>query len=209
MTNINTKTKISKTIKMIIGLLIMSLGTAVLFALGLGSAPASMIIEGVAVFFSMNYGIAAFSINMVFLILLVFLDRKLIGVGTILATLFLGYFIDLSAYILTPLEIGQMTLPIKSLMLIIGAILTGIGSGYYVGQFYGTGAMDAMSVVINERTNIEFKYCRWTTDTIIMIIAVSLGASWGLGTLVSILLTGPIMQLIINRIKENELPDEA
>lgn len=208
MENIDTQTKILKTIKMTIGLLIMSLGTVILFDIGSGSAPAPTIIEGVAIFFNMNYGIAAFSINMVFLLLLIFLDKNLIGLGTIIATLFLGYFIDLGTYVLAPLKIAQMGLYMQVVMMIIGSILNGIGLGYYVGQFYGTGAMDAISLVINERTNIEFKYCRWIMDTIIMIIGVLLGASWGIGTVVSILLTGPIMQFVIDKIKENELPEK-
>lgn len=86
-------------------------------------------------------------------------------------------------------------------MMLVGCTLTAVGLGYYVGQFFGTGATDGMSVIINERTNIEFKYCRWGMDFIIMIIGLLMGAAWGIGTVASIILTGPIMQFVIDWVK--------
>lgn len=200
----NRSTKILKTIKIIIGLLISGIGTAFLFDLGWGSAPAATITEGIAIFFKINYGPAGVIVNVIFLILLIILDRKLIGVGTILATFFFGYFIDVGVYILAPLKIVEMGMAMQVLMMLIGCILTAAGLGYYVGQFFGTGAMDGMSVIINRRTGIQFKYCRWTMDCAIMMIGVLLGAAWGVGTVASIVLTGPIMQFVINRVKDKE-----
>ena len=74
----------------------------------------------------------------------------------------------------------------------------------YVGQFYGTGAIDGMSVIINEKTNIQFRYCRWAMDVVLMVLGVAMGAAWGVGTVVSIVVTGPIMQVIIHRVQLEE-----
>lgn len=206
MDNINSK--IIKTIKIIIGLLIAGIGTAFLFKLGWGSAPAATITEGVAIFFNTSYGLAGISINIIFLILLIILDKSLIGMGTLLATFFFGYFIDIGVYILTPLKIVEMGITMQVLMMLIGCILTAIGLGYYVGQFFGTGAIDGMSVVINQRTNIPFKYCRWTMDIIMMLVGVFMGAAWGIGTIASVVFTGPIMQFVINKVKEKDASKE-
>lgn len=196
----DTKIKLIKSIKILIGLFISGLGTAFLYEVGWGSAPTSTIVEGVSSYFNISFGLSSFSVNVLFLILLFIFDRSLIGIGTVLAVLFLGFFIDLGAFILLPLKIAEMNTILKLIMLLIGCVLTPIGLGYYLGQFYGTGAIDSMALIIHNKTAIGFKYCRWGTDFILMAIGILLGAAWGIGTLASFILTGPIMQFTIERI---------
>lgn len=195
---------ITKTFKVLLGLFITGLGTAFLYELGWGSNPSATMIEGTSIFFNLSYGLAGIVINAAFLILLFILDRKLIGVGTVLTTFFFGYFIDIGVFLLSPLHIPEMGMVLKVLMLIIGCLLTAIGLGYYVGQFFGAGAMDAMSVILHQRCNIKFSFCRWGLDIIMMVLGVLMGASWGLGTIGTILVTAPIMEFIIDRIKKKE-----
>lgn len=196
-----SKIKIIKTIKILMGLFISGLGTAFLFELGWGSAPTSTIIEGVSKYFNMSFSLSSFSVNLTFLILLFIFDKSLIGVGTILAVLFLGLFMDLGTFILQPLQIAEMSLALKFLMLLIGCILNPVGLAYYMGQFYGTGAIDSMAVIVHKKLGIEFKYSRWGTDFAFMLIGIILGASWGIGTLTVFILSGPIMQFVFGRIK--------
>ena len=84
----NWKRMITKTLKVLLGLFIAGLGTAFLYELGWGSNPSATMIEGTSIFFNLSYGLAGIAINIVFLILLFILDRKLIGVGTVLTTFF-------------------------------------------------------------------------------------------------------------------------
>ena len=201
-TKIDAKTIIINTLKVCLGLLIAGIGTAFMFNAGQGSAPAATITEGVAVFSKLNYGLSGIIVNVLFLILLIFLDRSLINVGTVLATFCLGYFIDLGVFLLSPLNIAGMSFMLKTIMMVIGCIITAIGLGYYIGVDFGSGAMDGMSIVLNKKLKIPFTYCRWGMDALLMIIGVVLGASWGLGTVASIVLTGPIMSYIINKMKK-------
>lgn len=198
-----TKIKLIKSIKILIGLFIAGLGTAFFFEIGWGSAPTSTIVEGVSIYFNISFGLSSFSINVIFLILLLILDKSLIGVGTVLAVFFLGFFIDLGAFILQALQIAHMSIYLKLIMLLIGCVLTSVGLGYYIGQFFGTGAIDSMAVIIHKKSAIEFKYCRWGTDFILMVAGILLGAAWGIGTLAAFLLTGPIMQFTIRRVNQN------
>lgn len=199
---IDMATIIINTLKVCVGLLISGIGTAFMFNAGQGSAPAATITEGISVFTGFNYGISGIIVNVFFLIILLIFDRKLINVGTVLATFFLGYFIDLGVFLLAPLNIIGMGTVLKTIMMLIGCIITAIGLGYYIGVDFGTGAMDGMSVILNKRLKIPFTYCRWGMDALLMIIGVILGASWGLGTVASIVLTGPIMSYIINKMKK-------
>ncbi|NMB15095.1 MAG: hypothetical protein GX985_07600 [Gallicola sp.] len=200
----NWKRMITKTLKVLLGLFIAGIGTAFLYELGWGSNPSATMIEGTSIFFNLSYGLAGIAINIVFLILLFILDRKLIGVGTVLTTFFFGYFIDIGAFIISPLSVPEMGIVLKAVVLVVGCLLTAIGLGYYVGQFFGAGAMDAMSVILHQRCHIKFSFCRWGLDILMMVLGVLMGASWGIGTIGTILVTAPIMEWIIDRIKKKE-----
>lgn len=193
---------IMDTLKVCLGLLISGIGTAFMYEAGMGSAPASTITEGIAVFSGFNYGISGIIVNITFLIIMFIFDRKLINVGTILATFCFGYFIDIGIILISPLAIVTMSYVLKFIMMILGCILTAIGLGYYVGVDFGTGALDGMSIILNDKFNIPFTYCRWGMDALLMIIGVALGASWGLGTIASIVLTGPIMGYVIKKMSK-------
>lgn len=200
--NIDYKTILIKSLKVILGLLVTGIGTAFMYIVNWGSAPAATIGDGVHVFTGLSYGVAGIVVNVFFLIVLFFLDKKLINFGTILATFFLGVFIDIGVWIITPLHIEMMGTAMKAVFLVIGCLLTAVGLGYYVGVNFGIGAIDGLSVAINKKTNISFSICRWSIDIILMIVGIALGASWGVGTIVSIVVTAPIMQFIINRTGE-------
>lgn len=199
---LDLKTALIKTLHICIGLLITGIGTAFMYDLGWGSAPAATISDGVHVAFRLSYGVAGIACNLFFLAVLIITERKLISVGTILATFFLGFFIDMGIFIISPLQIVDMNTTMRLLMLIIGCVLTAIGLGYYVGVNFGMGAIDGLSVMLNNKTKLSFRTCRWIVDIILMIFGVVMGAAWGIGTIISIALTGPIMQVVITLVEK-------
>jgi len=197
-----------KILKVCLGLFISGLGTAILYKVNMGSSPAGTITEGVSRYFNFSYSISSIIINIIFLVILFLTDKKIISVGTILATLLLGVFIDLGSNLISPLYIENYQGAIKAITMLVGCVLSAIGTGYYVGVRIGTGAIDGMSIMLNKKTNIQFKYCRWFIDGILIVIGVLLGASWGVGTLVSVIITGPIMQKIRNTMQKDMVFDD-
>lgn len=192
------------TLKICIGLFITGIGTAMMYLVDWGSAPAATIGDGVHVALHLSYGTAGILVNIIFLIILVFWDRKLISIGTVLATFFLGIFIDTGVFLIQPFYVDTMPVPLKAVMLFMGAVITAIGLGYYVGVNFGIGAIDAMSVPLNKKTGISFTVCRWSVDIMLTIIGILLGSAWGAGTVVSVIITGPIMQAVIKRTRKPE-----
>ncbi len=199
---ISIKDKIINTFKIALGLLIAGIGIGFMFNAGQGSTPAATIVEGISVFFKLNYGISGIIANILFLVLLLFLDRSLIHVGTVLATFCSGYFIDFGVFILAPLNIINMSFILKVFMIVIGCVITSIGLGYYIGVDFGSGAIDGMSVVLHRKVKIPFTYCRWGMDILLMATGILLGASWGIGTVISVILTGPIMSYVIKKMQK-------
>jgi len=119
--------------------------------------------------------------------------------------LFMGFLIEVGTYIIQPLYIENMDIVYKFIFLVLGSIITGIGTGYYVGLDDGVGAIDAIGIVLYRKTKLSLQSSRWITDILIFIIGVLLGGTWGIGTLVSIVLVGPVMQRTIKFMKKHEI----
>lgn len=191
-----------KSLKVIIGLFVTGVGTAFMYVADFGSAPAATIGDGLHVFTGLSYGTAGIVVNVFFLIILFILDRKLISFGTILATFFLGIFIDVGLFIIKPIVPETMSTLAQILFLIIGTVVTAVGLGYYVGVNFGVGAIDGLSVALNKKTNISFTVCRWGVDIVITVVGIVMGAIWGIGTIISVVVTGPIIQFVIQHTGE-------
>lgn len=190
-----------RTFKIIIGILISSFGTSILYQLYWGSSPGSTASEGLKLFFDISYGLGNAIINIICLIAILIWARDLIGMGTILAPLVFSLSIDGFLSIVKYLNISDMHLALKILMLLIGTTLKGAGSGYYVAQNYGTGAIDGISVLLNRKLDIPFVYARWGMDGAQMLLGILLGASWGIGTVASLVLISPVMNFVLNNVR--------
>lgn len=188
---------IKASFKIMLGLFIIGIGAAMMLKAGMGSTPQATIIEGTTRFFNLDYTMGGLIANIIFFVILFFLDRDLISVGTVLP-LFMGFLIEVGTYIIEPLQIDSMTLVYKFIFLVLGSIIAGIGTGYYVGLDDGVGAIDAIGIVLYRKSKLSLQMSRWITDIVIFIIGVLLGGTWGVGTIVSIIIVAPIMQRTIN-----------
>lgn len=188
---------IKASFKIMLGLFIIGIGAAMMLKAGMGSTPQATIIEGTTRFFNLDYTMGGLIANIIFFVILFFLDRDLISVGTVLP-LFMGFLIEVGTYIIEPLQIDSMTLVYKFIFLVLGSIIAGIGTGYYVGLDDGVGAIDAIGIVLYRKSKLSLQMSRWITDIVIFIIGVLLGGTWGVGTIISIIIVAPIMQRTIN-----------
>lgn len=186
-----------KTLQVCLGLFITGIGTSMMYLVHWGSSPAATINDGVHAALHLSYGAAGISVNLFFLVVLFFLDRKLISIGTILATFFMGIFVEVGLFFIRPVFPDSLPVVFKFLILLSGGVITAVGLGYYVGVNFGTGAIDGMSVALNRKFGIPFTVCRWCMDILITVIGVALGAAWGVGTIISVTITGPVMQAVM------------
>lgn len=189
---------IIKAIKIVLGIFVASLGTAVLFEVGWGSAPISTMTEGIHIFFQMSYGLSNLILNGVALLLMVIFARTLVSIGTIISLFLFGYMIDLGAYLIAPLGIHSYGFYLKIISLLIGVILSAVGIGYYIRQDLGIGAIDAQALILEQKLNINPTLSRWIVDGVLGVIGILLGGSWGVGTILTLAFNGPIIHFVRN-----------
>lgn len=194
----NSEKKIIQLLKDIlvieVGLMISSFGTALFYAGDLGAGAMATFCDGLHRVLGISYGNANTGANAVLLVILFLLDRKYINVGTILCVFTIGPWVNLFTPMLQGLNIAGMGMPVRLLSAAMGTMLMGVGLGLYMAVDRGLGALEGFVRYLREKTGITVKAAKVIQDAVLVLGGILLGASWGAGTLLGIVCTGPVLQ---------------
>jgi len=188
----STKPKFNTLIILVIGLWIFGTGDAVIIAAGLGVAPWTVLAQGIGIQFDWTIGQATFFISVIVLFLWIPLKEKP-GVGTILNAILIAAAIDvMEPYLPHPeQQIYQF------IQVLLGTILVGIGSGFYLTANLGPGPRDGWMTGLQRITNIPIGRVRTTIEIIALLIGWKLGGVFGFGTIIFAILIGPVVALFL------------
>ena len=143
----NLKPKKITIFYLIFGLILFGIGEALLITANIGVSPWFVLHQGLAFKTGYSIGIGTFIVS-VFVLLMWFPLKQKPGIGTILNAIFISIVIDLSLLVLPyPKEIF-----FQLIQVIIGILIIGIGSGYYLAANLGPGPRDGLMVALNQQT---------------------------------------------------------
>lgn len=182
-------------IVMCIGNIILGLGIAIFKFSGLGNDPFSGMVMALSDRVRIEYAVFLIMINMIIFIVEFILGRKLIGLGTFVNALLLGYVVTFFYNLIVSVagEPGQLSQRI--LIVCIGVIVTSFGVSMYQLPKQGVAPYDSMSLIMTERLKkIPYFWNRVVTDAFCALICWLAGGIVGLGTLVSAFGLGPFVQ---------------
>ncbi|MGL4345658.1 MAG: YczE/YyaS/YitT family protein [Cellulosilyticaceae bacterium] len=185
------------------GLLILNLGVALLLEANIGSDPFTLFTQGMASSLSISPGSANRIITAFFLVVLFFFNRKSIQLGTFLCMLFGGFMLDLNLALIGPLNIPSASFLVKVLFFILACIIVGIGFPILKYSDLGIPPNDLMYFFFVEKFHKPYGKVRMVCDALLGVVGFSLGGIVGVGTILCILLIGPIIEAfmpIISRI---------
>lgn len=178
-----------------IGLMISSFGTSLFYAAELGSSPMATFCDGVHTILGISYGMANTLVNMFLLVVLFFLNRKYINIGTILCVFAIGPFVNLFTPLLVGLGVFRWNIILRVLCTMAGTLLMGIGLGLYVAVNHGFGALEGLVKILCDRNKFSYSKVKIMQDIILVAGGISLSARWGVGTIIAILFTGPALEV--------------
>lgn len=183
------------------GLFINGAGLACLYSVSLGSSPMGTFSDGLHNLLHISQGYANILANAAFLIVLLIGARAYISMGTLLCTFTLGLYVNLAMEMLHPLNLGALPFPGKLGVSIMGTLLMGAGLGIYVSVNWGLGPLEAMVDIIYRHTHFRYMLAKTGFDALLGALGILFGAGVGVGTVISILCTGLVMDAVIRRIK--------
>lgn len=179
-------------IRLLLGLVIFSLGSYLTIQANIGLAPWEAFSMGVSAATGTSYGNILVLSGFVILIIDIILKEK-IGLGTILDMLIIGKLVDLWRW-MDLLPMMDKFIP-GLLMLLLGQVCICVASYFYIGAGFSCGPRDALMVALGKRfTKVPIGLIRGLIEGSVLLIGWLLGAKVGAGTVIAVFGIGFILQ---------------
>lgn len=180
-----------------ISALILGFGCVFFVQASLGSDAMTTLMNGMEMILGCTLSQCNLIINIVMIILAFLIDRKQIGIGSILYPIVSSQGISL----------GFMLIPVfNTYMQIIGylcgIILLSVAIAIAAKTDCGKNPYDALCFAIMSKRNVKYNLIRSVLDAIMLIIGVILGGTYGIGTLFGVLLIGTVAMFFMNLVNK-------
>lgn len=189
---------VKKIFTVVIGTIIAAYGIDLAIHAGFGGATLAVLWEGFSKTFRLTIGQASFIIALLMIIFSFFYDRKQISWGTIIYQVVYSSFLD----IFEPVLIYAKSPVVNFLLMILGLCLLALGAAIYSYADFGRGSYEAMTFAFVSRNGWQIKYVRITLDILCVIFGALLGGKFGLCTVATIVLSGPLLQFFLTRLQK-------
>ncbi len=176
-----------------IGLLILTMGVALIIRSGLGASAWDALAVGESRLFDMTVGTAVFINGMVLIGLNAIIMKKkpdILAAGTIFV---IGFLIDFWLLIVfnnyAPVMLGKQIFALGS-----GILTMGVGIAIYLQAKFPASPMDTLMVAINTRFGLNLRNSRLISEGFALSLAFLFRGDIGIGTILVTLLLGSVVQ---------------
>lgn len=193
------KTTLIRVLILFAGLIIAHFGVSLFLLADLGSDPFNVMIQGlsrtIAGFIDspiVTHGNTHMAVSILIIIVLLFVDRSYIKIGTVICMFCGGPIIDMFNMILSSIITPDSTMAVRIISNVIGCIILALGMSIVIKSDAGTGPNDLVGVVISDKLKKKFSIIRMIVDACFLICGWLLGGVVGLGTVICLFLVGPV-----------------
>lgn len=180
-----------------LGLMLCGVGVSTGLFSGLGVDPASVFQQGLANMLNISYGMGSALMNMMILLIVFFIDRKYINIGTAMAIFLIGFTAEYFSKLLgLILDVQSLHLVFKLTMVFVGCAIMSIGIAIYIRSDLGVGAVDLVSEITSKKFPVPYRWVRIAWDIIFVVTGYFMGGTVGVGTVIMAFCTGPIVQYV-------------
>ncbi len=195
------KKYVIKTVIVIMGSIISAYGITLAINAGFGGATLAILWQGLTNVTGMTIGTSSLAVAAVMIIFAFFYDRKQINIGTVLYQIIYSFFVD----VFTKIQHYTDIKAVNFILMLVGIAIFSFGTGLYSAADFGRGSYEAVTFSLAEKNNWKIKTVRMTLDVLMVIIGVLLGGKFGICTVITVLISGPIIQATVNTAKKTKL----
>ncbi len=189
---------IIKLIIIVAGSVIAAYGITLALYAGFGGATLAVLWQGISKTFHVSIGMASIIVAIVMIVFAFFYDRSQIHIGTILYQIVYSFCVDLFANA----HVYSTHIWVNALIMLLGIVIFAIGTGFYAAASLGRGSYEALTFSLAEKNNWQVKIVRMVLDVVMVVTGVMLGGKFGICTIVTILISGPVIQFIAAKTKK-------
>lgn len=188
---------LKKLVIIVVGSVIAAYGITLAMYAGFGGATLAVLWQGLSKTFSMSIGMASFVVAAAMVLFVLFYDRRQIHIGTVLYQIVYSTCVDLFANC----HVYSETMWINFLIMMLGVVVFAVGTGLYAAASLGRGSYEALTFALAEKNNWQVKLVRMVLDILMVVAGVLLGGKFGACTIVTVIISGPIIQFVNGRAK--------
>lgn len=178
-----------------IGLTIAHLGVTMFLVSELGSDTFTIFVQGLAGVIGITVGqMHVLTLCVLMAVMLIF-AREYIKAGTVVCAVCGGWIIDFFIWLFHGIVSSESTMAVRIIVMVLGCVILGIGMSLVIKSDAGTGPNDLIAIILTDRLKkIQFRWVRMSCDAFFVILGFLFGGVLGIGTLVAVVLTGPVVQ---------------
>lgn len=175
----------------VIAMTLTALAVNLFIECNIGSDTLTVLLDGLYQSTGMSIGLASCVVSVILLIIALVTNRKSIGISSIIYSFFVGPFIDFIHPFVADMKLEDLSLITKIIVVIFAnfcysityVLLMNFGRGMYT--------IDAILKFMESKFRLRYDIGRIGVDAIFLSSGFLLGGVVGIGTIISLALTGP------------------
>lgn len=181
----------------VVGSVVSAYGITLAIHAGFGSATLAVLWQGISKVSGLSLGGASMLVAVIMIAIAWKLDPTQIGIGTILYQIMYSPLVD----VFSDLHRYSGSVPVDFALMLAGIVIFAVGIGAYSATDLGRGSYEAFSFAIAQRFNREISKVRIACDASVVVFGALLGGTFGLCTLCTIFMSGPIIGATVKRVR--------
>ncbi len=198
------KISLSTLLMAIIGILCVGTGVAFNAGAGLGNDPIGILYDGIRTVFHLSpssLGTASNIVNASLTLLLFFIGRRYVNIGTLIYILPYGFAVTIGNHLFS-LLFSHQTLFARLLAAGCGCFLVYLGVALYISASIGMDPFNGLAMAIKDILHTEYRMVKVPSDCLLIGIGFLLGGKAGFITLFTAFTAGPSIQFLANCISK-------
>lgn len=180
----------------VFGIILIGFAVALVRIAALGTDPFTTLNLGLTAATGYRYGITSMFTNILATLFVLFVDKRLIGLGSLLNLLLVGNISDLVVNLFTDTFGPAEEIWIRIMIAALGMFVLAAGAAMNIVADLGVSPYDALPLVaeILGKGKVRFHYARVLLDFLAVGLGFLLGAKIGVMTIVAAFFVGPLLQ---------------
>lgn len=198
------KITISSILAAVFGVLLVGIGVAFNNCAGFGNDPIGIVYDGIRNAGGLDQaqlGAASNVVNLSLLVLLFFIGRRYVSVGTFVYLIPYGFCVDAGNFLYRRLAWSDSSI-VRILFSVIGCSLVCLGVAVYITVDIGVDPFTGIVLVLRDALKKEYRFVKIGFDITMIIIGAALGGRLGMVTVITAFAVGPVIQFFSGLLKK-------
>lgn len=191
-------------ILLVFGVSLIAYGATLLVTSTIGGDSVLVLQEGFTLLIGLKIsklGTGILILNTLLIIVLFFMNKKMVSIGTFVTSLLMGPLVSL--YSKLPFMISPEHMFFKILMSLVGITIASFGIAVYIFANVGYSPYEGILLTIGEKLKCRFAIVKICGDIVMFVIGALLGGTFGIGSIMTVILFGPLIDLFVKLINLN------